>query len=164
MHKIPENLKKYFFSPRGQEAQKVSTTKQINSYLLDAMKLETRSDIFSLRVSNSKNPFFFKLTQKDCNLAFMASCWDNLSIDERISTIYTLIKSLTSTEFKSTPRPQLHLVRAPEQSNISGIGYFKQGITSNDNIIYIDSEKIMKHNGLTIANIVAHELQHTHDY
>lgn len=162
---IPDNLKKYFLSPNHHLTLENSYYYKINQYLLDQMRCGVKQDVVSTHLIGKKHPYFFQINNETCDYAFTSSCWGTLKDDEKARIIYLLMHNLMKKQFPDTSIPSLHFIASQELSHIKADAmYHHKRLPTEQDFVLITPEHLAESNGITVANLLAHELQHHYDF
>ena len=138
--------------------------KQLNAHLRKKLRLGKEIDTACVKTTKRVYPKYFLIKRDNCEQAISASAWSNLKHDEKARTTFFLLEKLSKEISPNTYTPLLGFVPSIKQAEMSCNAMFTQFQNGEKNHIYINPEFFDHTHGINIANTLAHELQHNHDF
>lgn len=163
--KLHPSLERYF---KDKDAPSTSNPplffKQLNAHLRKKLKLGREIDTAKVKTTKRVAPKYFIIKRDTCEQAISATSWGDLKHDEKARTTFFLLEKLSQEISPNAYTPLLAFIPSINQSSQSCNAMFTQFPNGEKNHIYINPEFFENAHGINIANTVAHELQHNHDF
>jgi hypothetical protein len=165
MRLVPDSLDKYFRNKTGQVMKDNDYYTLLNYHLRQQMQLGKVEDVASILVDGSEIPEFFRVTEENCERAFLHKAWSNMRDNERARTVYLFVNKYMKDNFGDLETPALNFIPSRDHKNkpIDGLYCVPTGINPKD-YIYINPDLLTKVVGVRVVDVIAHELQHCHDF
>lgn len=150
---------KYFRGSKGRTADKfISERKKSEFALRRAIKSNNGRLILKYSIPGVDTPQFLQCDESNCENAFLTSAWKNLSQEDIIKTLKMYIDKVSNAN--DIIAPSLRLIDKQMSNNKNVGGYYSHKF----NELFVDLEKVSGCTGLSIKDLLDHELTHAVDY